>query len=81
MFKSNVLIGAGFVNRYHSPGRLAVNERNSFSVSPDLHEILIGLILGPEGPCPERCRAPFGARRLIHAQAHILMLYSILNKV
>ena len=46
MFKSHKFIGAGFVNRYYSTKRLTNLERNSFSVSPDLYEILIGVSLG-----------------------------------
>lgn len=46
MFKYNVLIGAGFVNRNYSTKRLTNLERNSFSVSPYLHEVIIGCSLG-----------------------------------
>jgi len=53
MFKSNVLIGPGFVNRYYSTKRLTNIEKDSagipgdsFSVCSDLYNILIGLILG-----------------------------------
>jgi hypothetical protein len=46
MFKSYNVLGAGFVNRYYSTKRLTNEERNSFIVPPNLHEIMIGLILG-----------------------------------
>lgn len=46
MFTVFKLTGAGFVNRYYSTKRLTNDERNSFSVSPNLHETIIGLILG-----------------------------------
>lgn len=48
MFKSNNIIGAGFIiARSRSYSSLLTNaQKNSFTVSPDLHEILIGLSLG-----------------------------------
>jgi|GEM_PF-1319808 len=38
--------GAGFVNRFYSTKRLTIAERNSFSVTPYLHEVIIGSCLG-----------------------------------
>src|SRR4051812_23683188 len=46
LFKSNYTIGAGFVNRYYSTKRLTNIQKDSFSISPDLHNIIIGGILG-----------------------------------
>jgi hypothetical protein len=58
MFKSNIHIGAGFfrgagfvkgaglINRFYGTKRLTRDERNSFSIPPELHEIIIGNILG-----------------------------------
>lgn len=34
------------LNRPYSSGRLSKNERNSFSINPDLEQVLIGLCLG-----------------------------------
>lgn len=44
MFKSNSL--GALVSRYYSTKRLTNNERNSFSITPDLHGAIIGLSLG-----------------------------------
>jgi len=44
MFNSN--LGAGYINRFYSSKRLTNVERNSFFVSQDLHEVIIGLTLG-----------------------------------
>ena len=46
MLKFNNCIGAGFINRCYSTKRLTNAQRDSFSVTPDLHNTLIGLILG-----------------------------------
>jgi len=37
---------AVFLNRSYSTGRLSKNERNSFSINPNLKQVLIGLCLG-----------------------------------
>ena len=46
MFNNNVFIGAGIVNRYYSTKRLTNVQKNSFSVTPDLHNLIIGSLLG-----------------------------------
>lgn len=50
MFKSDKFfsagVRAGFLNRSYSTKRLTNAQRESFSVSPELHNIIIGLILG-----------------------------------
>lgn len=40
------LTNAVFLNRSYSSSRLSKNERNSFSINPDLQQVLIGLCLG-----------------------------------
>ena len=39
-------VGAGFANRSYSTKRLTNAQRDSFSNSPHLHEVYIGLSLG-----------------------------------
>jgi hypothetical protein len=43
---TDFVTGAGLVNRYYSTKRLTNVERNSFSISPDLQEVIIGCSLG-----------------------------------
>lgn len=46
LFGAGFVKGVGFVNRLYSIKRLTNVQRNSFTVSPDLHNIIIGSILG-----------------------------------
>jgi len=46
LFGAGLVKGAGFVNRSYGTKRLTNVERDSFSVSPDIHNILIGSLLG-----------------------------------
>jgi hypothetical protein len=85
MFKSHNIIGAGFpkgvglVNRYYGTKRLTKVQRDSFSVTPNLHQIIIGCCLGdlyiykdPRGVNP-MLRFEQG---LIHEE-YILYLYNL----
>jgi hypothetical protein len=46
MFKSDKIMGAGFVNISYSTKRLTNAQKISFSLSSNLHDIIIGGILG-----------------------------------
>jgi hypothetical protein len=43
---TDFVTGAGLVNRYYSTKRLTNVQRDSFSVTPNLHEVIIGCSLG-----------------------------------
>ena len=87
MFKSHIIngvgmppaghLGVGFLSRPYSSKRLTNAERNSFSVSPDLQDILIGLILGDLhiSRVYTNTRLQF-EQGLIH-EAYILHLYDL----
>lgn len=71
------LSSAVFLKRTYSTGRISKNERNSFSISPDLKQILIGLSLG-DLCITRRGKNPIlqFAQGLIN-EAYILHLYDL----
>jgi hypothetical protein len=78
MFYFNNL-SAGYVNRFYSTKRLTNVIKNSCSVSQDLHEVMIGLILGDL--CIRKVFRGINARLqfeqgLIH-EAYIIHLYEL----
>jgi hypothetical protein len=83
MFKSNIIIGtgvgAGFVNRYYSTKGLTNVFKDSFSISSDLHEVIIGLCLGDLHISREHKNARLKFRQgLVHKDYiyHLFQLFS-----
>ena len=78
MFKFNNL-GAGFIiTRGRSYSSLLTNvQKNSFSIPPDLHEIIIGLSLGDLFIRKPRNNALFMFEQGLIHEAYILHLYNL----
>jgi len=79
IFKSHKIIGAGFVNRYYSTKRLTNVQKDSFSVSPDLHYILIGSILGDLHINKQRDNSRFMFKQSLDKKEYIYHLFELFS--
>jgi hypothetical protein len=83
MFKSTIFSGASFLYssargvRYYSTKRLTNLERNSFSVSPNLHEIIIGTSLGDLNISKNYTNARLNFEQGLINEAYITHLYDL----
>jgi hypothetical protein len=69
--------GAGFINRSYSTGRLTNAQKDSFSVSPDIYNIIIGNLLGDLHINKQRNNARLMFKQGSINEAYILHLYDL----
>lgn len=77
MFKSYNVLGAAFLNRSYCTKRLTNVEKESFSISPDLHNIIIGSMLGDLNINKQHNNARLRFEQGLIHEAYIIALYNL----